>query len=557
MKSMKMVLGGASFLLLAISGNLQAQTVTAYKGIGSSAMFVELGLAASTSTTPSSGPSGIGATCVWSRGNGVVATDPGFANDQETGNAVIAWTPSTVNPGSCTSYDPSETVTVYSYLQTDSVVGDRCLFNGCTLAGASTGNPTNLTNTNVVPDLSGSGSGQQPQVNVPALIWNAITGTAVNFAGTDIRPEDAQFAVNRVLTTCGQSVAGSSYLGLGYSNGDAIHTAVTGSSSSFRTINFTLPSSFTVSSLGAVPMVVAAVGSDWSGVSNISSTDLAAFLSGTYSGSLPQGSKVLVREPLSGTYNTMEYNVPNTSFAGFLSMDVGTQPSTQNNCDPSTGKPLNPSTVGGVTNYTMSIPTVGGGTRSRTIGTGQELSTLFGSSVDTLGYAFWSVGNFANAGSNPTSKYLQVDGVDPFFDSYSTGTIPTKLNGLTDNVNLDNVANGAYPIWSSLRLVNVDPTITPNVAGLANVSQNFVPTGPGGRPDYVPASQLFVVHSHFAPPGVGVAGGVSNGSGIFPAAPDCSATEAGGDVGGVVFTADQEENTCLAVSPAGNVNVRR
>src|SRR5262249_40663131 len=149
------------------------------------------------------------------------------------------------------------------------------------------------------------------------------------------------------------------------------------------------------------------------------------FLAGTYNGSATlKASNVLVREPLSGTYNTMEYNVPNSNHSGFLSQDVGSQGAAQNNCDPTNStKPRNPSTINGVVNYTFSLQPVGGRVRARPIGTGQKLPPLsagatapdpnnpnnpiaVGGSTDTLGYGFWSVGNFA--GPTAGSKYLLV-----------------------------------------------------------------------------------------------------------------------------------------------------
>src|SRR5262249_27372653 len=132
-----------------------------------------------------------------------------------------------------------------------------------------------------------------------------------------------------------------------------------------------------------------------------------------------------------------------------------------------------------------------------------------------------------------------------------------------NNVTLSNVANGNYPIWSSLRLVNLGSAASDGVANLATTSQNFVPVGDGGRPDYVPADQLHVVHSHFDPPGVnylpttGTAAKplVSNGSASIGA--NCSATEAGGDVGGQIFDVTSENNLCpVAGVGTGNVGDR-
>ncbi len=114
--------------VLAVASN--AQTVQ-LSGIGSSALFLEAGLGANN-------PYGaINAPCVWSGNNNlaptigpsnvVTATDTSTPMDpvSDSGNAWVAWTPGT--SGTCDA--PATDARVFAYLQTDSVVGDRCLFN--------------------------------------------------------------------------------------------------------------------------------------------------------------------------------------------------------------------------------------------------------------------------------------------------------------------------------------------------------------------------------------------------------------------------------------------
>ena len=245
--------------------------------------------------------------------------------------------------------------------------------------------------------------------------------------------------------------------------------------------NFSLPSSYTVYRFGAVPIVVAVNETDANGfantaITNINSEDLANLLDGTLSktedvsgvttGS--EGVTVLIPEPVSGAYNTMEYNIPN-NLENQTSQDVGEfQLPTQINC---TGTSVN--------SNPMHIATTAG-YRSRVIGAGEMLNVLFGAgSIGApptgaiLGYAFWSTQNFKNAysGSSPyntNARYLTVDGVDPLLNSYGpypgsagpcvsgtcpAGTIPTPGNGGLGSVTLANVADGSYPIWSFLRLV--------------------------------------------------------------------------------------------------------
>lgn len=544
---------GTTMALIAFSMSAHAQTVV-FNGIGSSALFLQLGLAAGTATSAS--PAGVGATCVWSQksssAGALRVTDP--TNSQtETGNAWIAWT------GSCTTITSS--TLIYANLQTDSVIGDRCFFNKCTLGAASS--PAGTTSDGLIFGTSG-------EVTLPSAVWNALSGKAITVAATDIRPEDAKFATLRALTGCNTPLAtGSQYLGLGYTSGGSPITSYY-SNSTFHVTDFTLPvdGSYTVLPIGAVPIVVAInpSGSGFgTGVSNISHSDLAKFLSGAYgntidlSGAASAGAAtVLIREPLSGTYNTMEYSVPNTTSNslgnGFdlqTSQDVGyTQASAQKNCDGSV--PRTATNTLGTSGYVMHVASADNASayRNRAIGTGQELSTLF-ATADSLGYAFWSTANFASATST-NAKYLTVDGVDPLMNSYSSsnGVIPTSTTALS-NVTFSHLQDGTYPIWSLLRLVaSSSDTYLSRIKKLGSAAQGF---SLAARPDFVPfaynssssIAPLKVFHSHFAPTGVNFYSTgtnlAANGTSAFSistgntsAAPSCTDAEAGGDVGGAI-----------------------
>jgi len=528
------------FTLTALAVNLHAQTV-AMNGLGSSAIFLELGLAASSATTAT--PAGLGATCLWTENtSSVVATDTSTGTSlTDTGNAWVAWTPV---GGTCAVASGAAT-TIYSYLQTDSVVGNRCLFNStsCTIAFPTT-----------TPASAGLISGSS-EVALSSVVAAALNSAAVNTAGTDIRPEDAEFAITRATTACGTAVAsGSQYLGLGYTAGTTIDSYFT--SSTFNVIPFTLPGTYTVTPLGATPILVvvnspsATTGfNDGVATTQITNATLAKFLDGTYSytdqtsSATGTGSavNVVIREPLSGTYNTLEYNDPNTT-VNQTSQDVGVnQPAAQINCSGSA--PLsNP----------MFIETASGGFRERAIGTGQELAEVLDNEtsggvptgVPTLGSGFWSVANFKGFTSTaaPFAKYLTIDGVDPLYTTTSgsgyvyTGTIPTTATQL-ESVTLNNVANGSYPIWSMLRLVTASSSAPTAITNLATAAQNFVPTGTtSSRPDFVKTSSLSVVHSHFVPPaGAGQPTSAANGHVGDPTS-RCTATELGGDVGGKILT---------------------
>lgn len=522
---------GAAFI--ALSAQSKAQTV-AVNGIGSSAMFLELGLATATPTTSS--PAGLGASCLWT-GSGAVATDTVVSpSATDTGNAFVAWTAGT---GTCAA---PVSPTIYAYLQTDSVVGNRCLYNStCKISYAAASAPANFIGPMVSPAIT--------EIALPTVVKTALTNIAANVAGTDIRPEDAQFAIDRALAGCGLPLAsGSQYLGLGYTAGSTIKSFF--STKSFNVVNFTLPGSFTVTPLGATPILVvvnspAGSGFNASGVTSIAAKNLALFLDGTYTttgqvnSATPSGSTAttIEREPLSGTYNTMEFNIPNTSNAttGFkTSQDVGLdQPTAQQAC--SGGNPVNPLDIG---------------SRRRAIGTGEELAEILATS-NSIGYGFWSVGNFAGY-TSANARYLQVvpvgstTPIDPLLNAstpYSTynGSLPAATSGELANVDLHNVGNGSYPIWSQLRLVNTGTTPLAAVTSLATVSQHFVPTGV--RPDFVPATSLSVVRSHFIPTGVTTVPANGHGS---DTGSKCTATEEGGDVGGVVLTLTADSSYCAA-----------
>jgi hypothetical protein len=518
---------------VALSGTgLPNSPTVAFNGIGSSAMFLELGLAASAATTAS--PAGLGATCLWSTSTSgkVVATDNSTngGGKTDTGSAWVAWTPV---GGSCSTVNT--TTTIYAYLQTDSVVGNRCLFNGCTIAnsGSGTASAGIIAGTaNEVPLASG----------VAAALNAAGTVTA---AGTDIRPEDAEFAITRALTACGQPVvAGSQYLGLGYTNGQAIQSYFGGPA--VNVINFALPSAYSVLPIGATPVVVVVNGDGTTngfgdpGINNIQTGTLASFLDGTFATTqaaltVPatgntEYTLTYIREPLSGTYNTVEYNTPNTQ-SQKTSQDVGlNQPPSQVNCT-GTAVKSNPMVI-----------VTGGGHRVRTIGTSQELTAVM-THPQSLGYAFWSVSNFKGftAAAAPNARYVQMDGVDPLQTVYTGGTIPTTPAQIA-NVNLAGVANGAYPIWSNIRLVNLGSKVSTVVNSLGTAAQNFA-VGTT-RPDFIPFNSLTVVRSHFIPPaGTGEPTTPSNGSNRA-----CSALEVGGDVGGVPLTKVGDYNYCYDFS---------
>jgi hypothetical protein len=566
MKNLLKVAIAVCAAVAAMSTQVNAQTVQ-LKGLGSSAYFLEAGLGANYSGGL------INAPCVWSLASGTVAaTDTKVTPSAvDNGQVWVAWTTGGTTY-SCES--PSTSANVYAYLQTDSVVGNRCLFNSttCTIAGfpnSGTSVPAKLILSAIGTNCSTAGATPNGECDLPTSIANALNSAAVNFAGTDIRPEDAEFAITRATTACGTAVAtGSQYLGLGYSKtaGDRIGSynynptvsPVTGSY--FNVVNFTLPSTFYVNVVGAIPIVVAANGTGIS-TGSISAHTLAYLLDGTYSytgqvSSSPSATGsplwVYLREPLSGTYNTMEYNIPNTTVFT-TSQDVGqSQPSGQINCSGSVPKGLVSGTGSGTSypaSYDLNISTTSGGARQRQIGTGAELKAVVtNANSNSLGYGFWSVANFAGftSSATPNAKYLQIvpygssTAIDPLLNSSTTytGAIPTTGSEIK-NVDLHTTREGTYPIWSLLRIVTTSSAASTLAGDLASATDDFVSFGATtSRPDFVTPDKIDVVRSHFTPPAIAaLTNPLANGDWqLNDGTSTCTlAPESGGDVGGVVL----------------------
>jgi hypothetical protein len=580
MKLMKALLAVIALPLLV--GTAATSQTVAVNGIGSSALFLEMGQAAALSPT-------IGASCTWTKGSGTVSALDGRAGVglTENGQVWVAWQPGT---GTCAA--PAGTYKIYSYLQTDSTVGNRCVFAApaCTLVFPSSTVGTAGANLLApVVDVTAASGG------LPAAIQTALNGVGFTVAGTDIRPEDAKFATIRALTACGSpvnGVTGSQYLGLGYAVsanshiGNAIKGATLGGGSSFNVVDFNLTgtdpisgnavSSFSVYDVGAVPVVVFVNPSDINGfgsilVQNITRGNLAGYLDGTYgrasdlidqsyngsSGASAVATTVFIREPLSGTYNTMEYGIPNNTQLQ-TSQDVGLNA-------PVAIDPLSSNCAAGVVSQNPLQDTVvrsGAGTsgRYRAIGTGNLVTAVL-SHTDSLGYSFWGTGNFKNA-TALNAKYLTVDGVDPIQQVWMDGLVPTAGNGLLGNVSFANVKNGSYPIWSKLRLAAI-PAGASGASALASAAQSYVSPQ---QPDFVPVNQLLIVRSHFAPPynassvysGAFPSSGTNqpaNGTSICNAG---STPEVGGDVGGLPYSIQSDGDFCTdSGSTVGQVGRRQ
>jgi hypothetical protein len=565
--------------LCAIPGMVKAQGVNVVAvGGGSSALFLELGQGAQAG----SGAGQTNTPCVWTSGKtaNIVARDnrttpvTGSPVDEQ-GMIWVTWSEGNGSGVSCSNPlagSSTININVYSYMQLDSVVGNKCYF-----AVDSTGTAGCQQVFNVAANAPGANKLTGITDNtMPAVVQAALNGSHFTYAGTDIRPEDAQFATNRMFTPCGSIIYRNPFdleyrltFGLGYANSSTPNVGLQVNSafdsSLFNVINFSFsgpdpfnPSfnapQFAVSAVGAQPIVVGvAPASDTAGIAganDISTYTLAMFYDGVLARSTdligPTSTKpvvTLVREPLSGTYNTFEYSIPNSS-QFHKSQD-------DNFCNGS-------AVLSQTMNVASSTGGVSGAARKRVIGTGQMVTELQAASTDTLGYAFWSAANF-NGDTN--IKYLTVNGVDPLLDSYgqsggvsyTPGVLPqsggTGGTPPLTAVSFKNLNGGDYPVWSAIRLIGrpSDPGVSALLASLATIN----PT----QHDYIPLSNLKVWHAHF--PIYGVVGGQADGPTLGTAGDLCSggAAEVGGDAGGANLPKQVNSDYCSDFgSTSGLVN---
>ncbi len=432
-----------------------------------------------------------------------------------------------------------------------------------------------------------------------------------NAAGTDIRPEDAYFATLRLLTSLdtvghltglgyNSAACGGDGLATGSKIGCPIYDAF-GQNKVFNSLLFkltgtdpigggTIPA-YTAFDVGAAPLVVFVNNGDTTANEGFGATDgsghyifnninrqiLAQVFQGkthcttdllTTGASTGKPIQVVLREPLSGTYNAFEFTAVRTLY-GSGNPGVGIPTATGETSSEWSGQEqginpaLNFNTGAGCPGSGATAPNgsescgdpvwleskgggCGAGLRLRSIGTGLEVPGALGQKnsgasvvTDGIGYSFWSYGNFAPATST-AGHYLTVDGIDPLFTTPggATDTKPNP-NGAYNlpqcnfsslpcfQLPFTHVADGTYPLWSVLRIMsfgNTGTTATPaavlnmiaydevEVADPARATSDFVPylknltnTGTLGAPVWTGSLNLFVFRSHFALAGVGVA----------------------------------------------------
>ncbi|MGO9526365.1 MAG: hypothetical protein ACLP0A_02195 [Verrucomicrobiia bacterium] len=508
---------------------------------------------------------------------------------------------------------------VWTYLNVDTIVGERLFFANPRAtqqvdAGATTAAGQNLVPAAILYNRQTGLDQADTTTGIPSGVLSVVQ-TTFTAAISDVRPEDAKFEVNRILApytvtgtglgygtsgnaTCflppandptgGYTVSadlGCPFYGTWpsssgiYSKSTPVQYAITGKDP------FTNNSAWKYKTIevGAEPVVFVYNVSDTNGLGatgpdgiNVAFKNLNRFTAVyTFNGSLGlqqdldaslalalKGLGVnppffpLLREALSGTMTTTEFNVFRTTETLKEIPDAASQ---------ETGILLTSScTVGSNCADPLYLPGPNGSFRYRAIGTGQVISGNAGAGgilhlADSLGYTFFSFGNVHPIAGTPGSsgtaggagRYLTLDGVDPINQGYGPYTFngqgylagqlpncvaPCQANGGTS---LPNIRTGAYGAWTIIRavtdstgvnLTNTQTLVTAAQNEVNNTTADFVPfvcTNPttcniGGSVE----PGLVVFHSHFTP--TGVSGAPHNGN--------VTSTESGGDVHGAVFT---------------------
>jgi hypothetical protein len=568
MKLIKYVVG-LVIALCAIPSISHAQTIQ-FLASGSSAIYNELGQGAQSSSLTNT-------PCIWTHGSdstNVFYTDSRPSPSvNENGAFWVVWN---ANGGSCASPTVNASLNIYADMNLDSVLGQRCYFetssagvSGCVLTLTATEVGVAGINALCVPPsgMTGcpAGSMYGPDTALPAAIQSALNGQHATAAATDIRPEDGKFASLRMFTACGSPIQRQPFdqvlrqtFGLGYQTGTTgVGVAVQSfySTKTFHVLDFNIAGNdpitgkavpaYTVLTVGAQPIIVVVSpsptgGTGLSAASDITTSTLQLFYDGVSGRSTDligptttNAVTTLVREPLSGTYNTFEFSGPNSNqyHAG---QDLF-------NCTGNTFA-QNPMHLGGNNGTISSF-------RNRVIGTGEMVSTLQGASTDTLGYFFWG-GQNAVGFTGTNGKYLTVNGVDPIQNAYTDGAIPTAALGNLSNVTFKNLNAGDYPLWSAVRVVCASPT----PAGCSNIVK--AAGALTGQNDFVTPANMKIWRSHFNLQAIGE-GVQANGNTINPATPNdlCNSTgalsEFGGDAGGSTVLKQVNFDFC---SDFGNID---
>ena len=480
---------------------------------------------------------------------------PGQIPD-EAGTLWVVWAG---NDGSGNATD------VWAYLQVDTIVGNRAFF----------ANPRPLfelnpdTNNGAVPGVNNIDKNlfvgtQADDTKIPNAVFAAITSNSFTAALSDVRPEDALFEHKRIVAT----LSTSNYNGLGYvyTNNVGIPIKSSFTNTQATPVAFALKGKDPISGnkvgkwkaiqVGAEPIIFIINRTNPNGFgqaghfTNATHQALLNVFDGDHCNGAQLDPTALdfpvianLREPLSGTMTTTEF----TTFRIYTSTKKPKTSQEKNVGVPTVGTPANPLSATGVILDSGKPCAAGGGVRKRGIGTGEIVNTAVFAPVgcpgtlslcDSIGYTFFSYGNISKLEGNANFGYLQEDGVDPLFTSYTDGKLPACASPTfcpaLPGTSFPHIRDGSYQSWSILRAVG-DPTAS-NFTDLQNIVstvQNEINTK---VPDLVPAVPisdgdpgLTVYRSHYTQASY---------------TPDnLIATESGGDVGGCIFNGPPDDAT--------------
>ena len=572
---------------LASAANAQVQFV----GVGSSAMFNTISAAAFTDLCSSR----VGSDCRhWSAKGKNTGDNQNWAQGVDGRNSSIP-----VEAGSFfVAWDNNSVpIKIWSYLSVDTIVGQRLFFAVPRAtqqidSGALSAGGQNLVPTAILLNRQTSADQPDETAGIPSAVLSAIQ-TTFTAAITDVRPEDAKFEVNRILATFATNGNG-----LGYGN-PANATCFQGTDNWTVSANLgcpiygtwggrSVPVQYAITGtdpfshsaawkyktieVGAEPIIFMYNATNASGLGVLGSDGNVAFknlnriaAAYVFNGTLGRAQDIdpsltlalqgissnpginpILREPLSGTMTTTEFNVFRTTET---LKNIPTAASQETGVNLANACTLNVNCPD-----PLYLPGPGGSVRYRAIGTGAEISGVSNVGgikhiADSIGYAFFSFGNVNPiGGSSGAGRYVTFDGVDPFnlgygpytFDSvnYAPGQLPVCTAPCIQpgGASLPNVRNGSYGSWSIIRAVtdatgvnatNTQALVTAAQNEVNNTTADFVPfvcTDTTGLCTGEPGLKVF--HSHFTP--TGIAGTPHNGN--------VTATEVGGDVHGAVFT---------------------
>lgn len=567
-------------------------------GAGSSAQFLTAMIGADELAYDNFTSKNSNGTCTfhWSAKNAsnLLDTRDGSQIRPELGNIWLVWV-ATQDGGTCATSTGGTGVTdVWADVSVDSTVGVRTfmaqLGSGQSNSGAMVQIPNPLPQAGNLVNAALLADGYADVANLPSAVQGAIgSGTSgndhLNLGLTDIRPEDALFATARAYTsTNGGNCKGNgacSELGYGTSDkrvGIGILTDQGTNTAAYPT-DFALSGNdpftsdpvrtYTTLPIGAAPIILiynnnsVATGDTFpldltTGVtpgthksgqqypladlfdgSTSCETSNPAFTNG--SSFTLRNVNVALREPLSGTMNTTEFNLFRSFGDTNNSQEKGIDPSLGSGAPGSSNNPLDLNCTGG------------GGKRVRGIGTGEIINYVHATS-NSLGYIFFGFSNLHNViGTSDAANYsyFTLDGVDGIGipttaqQLYNCGGPNCSTSLWPNGISFPHVRDGSYKAWSLYRwLVDTnddDSNGGPSV--LAQHTQNNVDTAVA---DYIPFTTtngsdpgLDVYRSHFKRCTVG-AYPCPNGSYDTPNNGSASGntlgggTEDGGDVGGLV-----------------------